>query len=309
MASSANRSNWDALSTELESAIEQIGPSVVAVHGGRRLAASGIHWRDGLIVTSDHMLRRSHELTVTLAPGNSISAEWVGSDQSTDLALVKINSSTKLSAVSISATSSLKLGTVVLAVGRSHLGDLAASAGIIARLGAPWKTWRGGEIDQLIRPDITLYPGQSGSALINSQGQVIGINTSALARGAAITLPANSVNRVVDELLQHGHIRKPYLGLAMQAVSLPDQLRRELKIDAVTGLLVAHMEASSPSAKAGVMLGDIVIGIENKSVSGLETLHAVLSKLRPGDSARLTLIRGGEKKEITVSVADRTIPN
>ena len=309
MASSANRSNWDTLSNELESAIEKVGSSVVAVHGGRRLAASGICWKDGLIVTADHMLRRNHELTVTLFAGNSISADWVGSDPSRDLALIKIDSATTLPAASTTSTSGLKIGAVVLAVGRSHLGDLAASAGIIARLGAAWKTWRGGEIDQLIRPDVTLYPGQSGSVLINSQGQVFGMNTSALARGAAITVPAAPVNRVVDELLQHGHIRKPYLGIAMQPVSLPEPLRKQLQIESETGLLVAHVEANGPSAKAGIMLGDIVIGIENKSVSGLETLHEVLSKLHPGDSVRIALIRAGEKKEITVSIADRAGAN
>jgi S1-C subfamily serine protease len=309
VASTANRSNWDALSSELESAIEKVGHSVVAVHGGRRLAASGICWKDGLVVTSDHMLRRNHELTATLAPGNAVSGEWVGSDPGTDLALIKIDTSAKLPAVSTNATSTLKVGAFVLAVGRSHLGDLAASSGIIARIGAPWKTWRGGEIDQLIRPDVTLYPGQSGGALINSQGQVLGINTSALARGAVITVPATTVNRIVDELLQHGHIRKPYLGLAMQPVSLPEPLRKQLQIDSETALLVAHVEANGPSAKAGIMLGDIVIGIESKFVSGLESLHAVLSKLHPGDSGRLALIRGGQKKEITVSIADRASAN
>src|SRR5207244_6914442 len=103
--------------------------------------------------------------------------------------VLKIEGATALSTVQTTSTAGLKVGHLVVAVGRSHLGDLAATSGIVARLGGPWRTWRGGDIDQLVRPDVTLYPGQSGSALVNAQGQVLGMNTTALARMAVITVP------------------------------------------------------------------------------------------------------------------------
>ena len=127
------------------------------------------------------MLRRDGELSITLPDRRASSVTLVGRDPSTDVAVLKIETRADLSTVQTTSTTGLKVGHLVVAVGRSHLGDLAASSGIVARLGGPSRTWKGGEIDQLLRPDITLYPGQSGSALLNAQGQVLGMNTAALA--------------------------------------------------------------------------------------------------------------------------------
>lgn len=192
----------------------------------------------------------------------------------------------------------------MLAVGRSSLGDLAASAGIIARLGSAWRTWRGGHLDRLIRPDITLYPGQSGGALVDSSGRFLGMNTSALARGAAITVPAATVDRVLDEILAHGHVFRPYLGVAMQPVELPEALISELKINHI-GLMVMNVEPGSPSAQAGIMLGDIITGVKGRQISGVEHLQAALRELKRGDSLELSYVRGGKLSTANVKVADR----
>jgi len=283
-------------------ATESLSGSIVAVQSGHRLAASGIHWRSRLIVTANHMIRRSDELSITLPDRSSAPATLVGRDPGTDVALLKIEGVTALSTVQTTSTAELKVGHLVVAVGRSHLGDLAASSGIVARLGGQWKTWRGGQIDQLVRPDVTLYPGQAGSALMNARGQVLGMNTTALARMATITVPAITVDRVLEELLDHGHIRRPYLGLAMQTVSIPNDVRDRLKLESATGLLVMQVEADGPANRAGVMLGDVIISIHGKAAGHVAD---ALAGLRTGDPAKLVIVRGGERRELSVNVGDR----
>jgi S1-C subfamily serine protease len=302
MASSVQSEHWAALSQELATAIESLSGSIVAVQSGHRLAASGIHWRSGLIVTANHMIRRSDELSITLPDHSSAAATLAGRDPGTDVALLKIEGVAGLSTVQTTSTAELKVGHLVVAVGRSHLGDLAASSGIVARLGGAWKTWRGGQIDQLVRPDVTLYPGQAGSALMNARGQVLGMNTTALARMATITVPAMTVDRVLGELLEHGHIRRPYLGLAMQTVSIPNDVRDRLKLESATGLLVMQVEADGPANKAGVMLGDVIISIHGKTAGDVAD---ALAGLRPGDQTKVIILRGGERRELSVNVGDR----
>jgi S1-C subfamily serine protease len=198
-----------------------------------------------------------------------------------------------------------RAGEVVLSVGRSRLGDISASCGIIARTGSAWRTWRGGEIDSLIRPDIRLYVGQSGSALVNEQRQVLGINSPALARQAVITIPAQTIRRVVDAILELGHVPRPFLGLAMQPILIPEPARELFPGGADETLLVTHIEPKAPAAQAGVMVGDVIVSFNEKPVHGVhEILHRIHS-LRIGDTVPLAVLRGGSKLDLTVSVADR----
>ncbi len=295
---------WDTLSNQFAEAAEKAGRSVVAVQGGARLAASGILWRAGIVITASHMLRRTEEITLVMSHKSESPATFAGRDPGTDLAILKIEGKSGSASIETASSSALRVGQWVLGIGRSGLGDLAASAGIIARLGSEWRTWRGGHLDRLIRPDITLYPGQSGSALVDSSGRFLGMNTSALARGAAITVPAATINRVVDEILAHGHVFRPYLGIAMQPVELPQALVSELKINPI-GLMVMNVEPGSPSAQAGIMLGDIITGVKGSQISGVEHLQAALRELKRGDSLDLTYVRGGKTATARVKVADR----
>jgi len=295
---------WDTLSNQFAEAAEKAGKAVVAVQGGARLAASGILWRAGIVITASHMLRRAEEITLLMPDKSESPATFAGRDPGTDLAILKIEGKSGSASIETASSSALRVGQWVLGIGRSGLGDLAASAGIIARLGSEWRTWRGGHLDRLIRPDITLYPGQSGSALVDSSGRFLGMNTSALARGAAIAVPAATINRVVDEILAHGHVFRPYLGIAMQPVELPQALVSELKINPI-GLMVMNVEPGSPSAQAGIMLGDIITGVKGSHISGVEHLQAALRELKRGDSLDLTYVRGGKTATASVKVADR----
>jgi S1-C subfamily serine protease len=177
-------------------------------------------------------------------------------------------------------------------LGRTWRGNIVAASGIISGLMGRWRTWRGGELDQFIRPDLTLYPGFSGGPLVNAKGEVLGINTAGLHR-SGITVPAATVNRVATELLQKGRIERPYLGLAMQAVPLPESLRGKLNLIASEGLLVLHVEPGSPAEKGGVLLGDVLIEIEGKAVSDTDAVQQVLRAHKTGDSVQLKLARGG----------------
>ncbi|HET8827398.1 MAG TPA: trypsin-like peptidase domain-containing protein [Terriglobales bacterium] len=300
----AVQAQWDTLSAQFAQIAEQAGRFVLAVHGAGRIATSGILWRSGIVVTANHMLRRVGECDVALSDKSTRKASLIGRDPATDLAVLRVEGLDSGTA-QFGNIGELRVGQVVMAVGRSTLGDLSASAGIVARLGASWQTWRGGRIDSLLRPDVTLYRGQSGSALVDSRARVLGMNTSALARSAAITVPSATVDRVVGEILQHGGVFRPYLGLAMQPIAIPPELRVKLNLKSEAALMVMQVEASSPSAEAGIMLGDVIVGIAGASTEGIEQVQRALSTAKRGDSLDIEYVRGGQLASVRVKLADR----
>ncbi len=300
----AVQAQWDTLSGQFAEVAEQAGKFAVAVHGGSRIAASGILWRPGIVVTASHMLRRVGEYEVVLSDKSTRKATLAGRDPGTDLAALRVEGSTSTTA-QFGNAGELRVGQLVLAIGRSTLGDLSASAGIIARLGASWQSWRGGRIDSLLRPDVTLYRGQSGSALVDSHARVLGMNTAALARSAAITVPSATVDRVLDEILQHGGVFRPYLGLAMQPIAIPPELKAKVNLQSETALMVMQVEPSSPSAEAGIMLGDVIVGIAGTSIQSIEHIQRALSTAKRGDAVDLEYIRGGQLASAKVKLVDR----
>jgi S1-C subfamily serine protease len=259
------------------------------------------------VVTASHMLRSTDHIDIIFGDQSRAPASFVGRDPGTDVAVLRLENASLGTPAQLSEAPKLRLGQLVLALGRSRLGDLAATSGIIARLGAPWQTWRGGKIDRLLRPDVTLYPGQSGSALVDSSAKVLGMNTSALARGAAITVPTATVERVVDEILEHGSVFRPYLGLAMQPVALPKELAGKLKIARESALMVMQVEPDSPSAKAGMMLGDIILGINSQPAAGIEDIQQALRSAKRDDSVELEYARGGQLASTKMKLADRPL--
>ncbi len=201
--------------------------------------------------------------------------------------------------------SDLRAGEIVLSIGRSRLGDISASSGIVARTGSAWRTSRGGQIDRLIRPDVFLYVGQSGSALVDRESRVIGMNSQALARLAVITIPAQTIDRVVDAVLERGHVPRPYLGIAMQPVPVPETVRAHVQPETEQVLLITHLQSKGPGAQAGAMVGDLIIAADGTPVHHIHDILRRLADSRIGDNIALTVVRGGEKKELAVTVADR----
>jgi S1-C subfamily serine protease len=292
---------WSGLSTSIADTVEGIQDSIVTVHGGGRSTSSGVVWRPGVIVTVRHGLRRSDTLTIA-QHGEAIPATLAGSDAGTDLAVLRADTAADKPVEAI-GDQPTRVGEVVLAIGRSALGDISASAGIIARLGSSWRTWRGGQIDKLIRPDLQLYVGQPGSALVNEGRRVLGINSTALARNAVITVPATTIDRVVDAILERGHVPRPFLGAAMQAVPVPEALRSNF--GEAEALLVLHVEAQAAAASAGMLVGDLLQSFAGHPVHNVHDVQHRLSSLNVGETVPVSVIRGGVKIDLKVVLADR----
>lgn len=297
-----------ALSQSLAKAVERVGKAVVAVDARPRVATSGVVWRDGVIVSTNHTVQRDEEITVQLADGRDLRANLVGRDPSTDLAVLRVEADQTLGINPVTTTphNELKVGNLTLAIGRTHRErGVTASFGIVGALGDQWRTWRGGEIDRLIRPDVSIFIGFSGGALIDVEGRVIGINTTGLARGAGLTIPASTVNYVVDTLVEHGRIARPYLGVGMQPVALPAGLRSQLNLPNESALVILSVEADSPAGRAGITLGDVLVALEGVPVADTDDVQTALSRAQVGQTIRAAILRGGEQREITLTLAER----
>jgi serine protease DegQ len=293
----------ETMSNELSSAAEAVGGSVVAIYGRRWMPSSGIQWRKGVIVTAHHTIRREEDITVVVDGGKSVKATLAGRDPSTDLAILKLPEDASIALASFD-DAPVRLGHFVLALGRSRSSTLVASAGIVGGLSGEWQPRRGGRVDQHIRLDLELYPGFSGGPLVNAPGKVVGINTRGLARGRGVTIPNATVNRVVEELLEKGHIARPYLGLAMQPVAVPETLRSKVK-EATSALLVVHVEKASPAEKAGILLGDIVTELHGQSLQDTGDILDLLGTAKVGETVKATVLRGGAPIAVSVKLEDR----
>jgi S1-C subfamily serine protease len=294
----------ETISSEFASAAENAGGSVVAVHARRWMPSSGIEWRKGVIVTVHHGVQRDEDIKVLLDGDRAMSAKLVGRDPSTDLAVLRIEAGTS-GACRLGDSANLKLGHLVLALGRTRRGDLVASSGIIGGVSGEWRNRHGGQLDQQIRLDLALYPGFSGGPLVNAKGEVVGINTRGLAHGRAVTVPVATVNRVVDELLERGHIARPYVGVAMQPVNVPENAREKLPAETRVGLLVTHVEHPGPAEKAGVLLGDMFFEVGGKAVEHMDALQDSIRSAKVGDILQIKLIRAGEITPVSITLGER----
>jgi len=294
----------ETISSEFASAAERAAGSVVAVHARRWMPSSGIEWKKGVIVTVHHGVERDEDIKVLLDGDRTVSAKLVGRDPSTDLAVLRIEAGTS-GACRLGDSANLKLGHLVLALGRTRRGDLVASSGIIGGISGEWRNRRGGQLDQHIRLDLALYPGFSGGPLVNAKGEVVGINTRGLAHGRAVTVPVATVNRVVDELLERGHIARPYMGVAMQPVSVPENARAKLPPETRVGLLVTHVENGGPAEKAGVLLGDMFFEVGGTSLEHMDALQDSIRRAKVGDILQIKLIRAGEIMPVSITLGER----
>jgi S1-C subfamily serine protease len=285
------------LSNDLASAVERTAPAIVTVHARRRLPSTGIHWRPGVIVTADHTVRAEEDITVTTPDGRALPAVLAGRDPGTDLAVLTVKDAGSATAA-LGDDAALRVGHLVLALGYGP----RVSWGVIGALGPRWRSWRGGEIERLVRLDLTLYPGFSGGPLVDAGGRVVGLNTSGLARDARLTVPATTVTRVAEELLRTGHVSRGYLGLGMQPVPLPEPLRRQLGLTRETGLIVVTVEPDGPAARAGVLLGDVLVALDGAPVSDLDDVQARLGSDRIGVAIPAVLVRAGARTELSITV-------
>jgi len=299
----------ETISNEFAAAAELGGGGVVAVHARRWMPTSGIEWKKGVIVTANHGVRRDEDIKVLLPKGQVVAAKLAGRDPSTDLAVLRIDSNDtegKSPRPKFGDSTTLKLGHLVLALARTRRGDLVASSGMIGGISGEWKSWRGGRLDQHIRLDLALYPGFSGGPLLNAKGEVVGMNTQGLARGRAVTIPVATVDRVVNELLEKGHITRPYLGIAMQPVALPDNVRSQLPAEVHMGLVIMHVESGGPADKAGVLLGDVIVEVAGKPVEHIDAIQDLISTAKIGETVATRLLRAGQIKAVSITLGEKS---
>lgn len=282
------------LSDELAVVVAGAGASVVAVHARPRFSSSGGFWRPGVIVTAEHTIRREDEITVTLPDGNTVPATLAGSDPGTDVAVLKVENSA-IAPARRGSTAPVP-GNLALAIGRSQDSGVNASMGIISAVSGPWRTWRGGRLDNYIRLDVTLFPQSSGGLVVNTAGEAIGIATSALSRIAGVAIPAATVDRVVDEILARGHVVRGYLGVGLQPVELPDHQK---------GLIVLSLEPVGPASKAGVLIGDVLYSLAGKDTADTDDIQAALDGQPVGGLVVAKVLRGGVAQEISIAVGER----
>jgi S1-C subfamily serine protease len=290
------------LSDDLVAAVETAGKSVVRVEGRRRMSASGIVWSaDGVIVTAHHVVTRDEELSIALPNGDEVPAALVGRDPSTDLAVLRAQSS-GLTVPAWVESDALRVGQLVLALGRPGR-TVQATLGVVSAVGGSWRTGAGGQIDRYLQTDVVMYPGFSGGPLIGASGAMLGLNTSALLQGVSVAIPTGTLKSVVATLLEHGHVRRGYLGVGAQPVRLPDNLAKEL--DQETALLLVSVEADSPAAKAGLAMGDTIVTFDGEPVRHMDDLQALLGGDRVGKAFTVRIARGGELREMKVTVGER----
>ena len=291
------------LSDALADAAEKAGKETVMVNARRRMPASGIAYASDLILTADHVVEREEGIKVTLSDGAEISARVAGRDAGSDLAVLKLERSA--GAVAESTKTPARLGQIALALGRPSPDGIEASLGTVSAIGGPVRTGRGGMLERYLRTDSISYPGFSGGPLVAADGTILGLNTSGLGNGAAITVPADIAWRIADTLAKHGRIKRGYLGIRSQTVDIPEASQKALQRAQAAGLLIVGIENGSPAAKGGLIIGDILVGVAGEPVLHHDELFARLNGEVVGKSTPIDILRGGQPQTLNVLIGEK----
>jgi S1-C subfamily serine protease len=292
------------LSDQLADAAVRAAASLVSVHARPRLPSSGIHWRDGLVVTTEATVKRGDGFAVTLPDGSRLAATLLGRDRGTDLAIFRVPPG-RAPVAGRGDPATLRPGHLVLALAR--LGDEGprVAFGAVSAIGGAWRCWKGGQIDRRLQSDVTLYPGFGGGPLVDVEGRVHGVNSGGLSRPFATTITVATVDRVMDELLERGYVARAWLGIAMHPVRLNPGAREGLGLAHDAGLVVLSVEPDAPAARAGVLVGDVVYAIDGQPVHSPEQVIDLLGTAEVGRTLGLDLVRGGARARADVTVGER----
>jgi S1-C subfamily serine protease len=286
----------------LSAAVEKAGASTVTVDARKRYPASGIAYAEDLVLTADHVVTREDDIKVLLPDGKSLAATIAGRDPGSDLAVLRLAEKALTAA---KTSDDVKVGQLVLALGRPNSEGIQASWGIVTSISGPTRTFRGGMLDEYIRTETTPYPGFSGGPLVNADGEVLGLNTSGLTRGSSLTIPVKVAWRVADALATHGSVKRGYLGVRTQPVEVPEAARQALKREQEHGLLVLWLEEGGPAEKSGLLVGDILVAISGQPVGDPDDLFSALNSETVGKSIAVEVLRGGRPETVNVTVGER----
>lgn len=301
----------DAYSRAVTAAAERAGPAVVhvAVRGARGAGAgSGVVVSpDGLILTNAHVVAGAEAVQVTAAEGRPFAARLLGEDPDTDLALLRAENAAALPAAELGDSATLKVGQLAIAIGNPLGFSSTVTAGVVSAVGRSLPGRGGRPIEDLVQTDAALNPGNSGGALVDSAGRVIGINTAIIAgaQGLCFAVAANTAQLVLGQLIRFGRVRRAALGLTGQREAVPRRFARAHGIVQATGLLVAAVQPGGPADKAGIERGDLVLAVGGEPVTGVDVLLRWLTGERVGQPAEVLLLRRGDARRVTVVPAER----
>jgi S1-C subfamily serine protease len=287
------------LSDAFADAVAAAAPSVVQVQGGRR-PASGLVYSDDVVLTMVRTLGREDGLHVRRDDGATLDAELAGWDPTTSLAVLRV-AGLALKALTPSPNVP-RVGSLTLAVGRSLSNLVSASAGIVSVVGGPLRTGRRRAIDQVIRTTAPMHEGFSGGALLDARGGLLGVTTSTAIRGTTVVIPAPIAWKTAATVLEHGHLKRGYLGIAGQPVRLPDHQRSG---DRTSALLIVGVTDGSPAAAAGLLVGDVLTDLDGEPIESPEDLLDRLIGDRVGRQVSVRVLRGGSARELPVTVGER----
>ena len=289
------------VSNQLADVVEAVAPSVVQVQGRRR-PASGLVYSDGVVLTTVRVLGREDGLHVRRHDGRSLDAELAGWDPTTNLAVLRVAG---LETAPVSpASSAARVGQLAVAIARSWSNAVTASAGIVSVIGGPLPTGRRRAIDQVIRTTAPMHDGFSGGAFIDPSGGLLGVATAAAIRGLGVVIPASIAWKTAATVLEHGRLKRGYLGIAGQPVTIPEGQRSDEGRD--QALLVVGITKGGPAANGGLLVGDLVLDLDGHAVSSPEDLLDLLLGDRVGRPATLKVLRGGTVTSLTVTIGERS---
>ena len=291
------------LSNAMADAVEKAGTGTVMLNARRRFPASGIVYDSDLILTASHVVEREDEIPVVLADGSEHNANLLGRDPGSDLAVLRLSSG--VNSVANFAGQGARIGQLVLALGRPTPEGIQASLGVISAIAGPAHTRRGGLLERYIRTDAIPYPGFSGGPLIDSAGDVLGVNTSGLTRGASITIPSELALQIAQSLAEYGSVKRGYLGVRSQPVEIPQHQQEIMGRQQDSGLLLVGVEKKSPASEAGLMVGDILVGFAGQPVSDPDELLTLLTGEVVGSPTAVEIVRAGNLQEVTVTIGER----
>ena len=295
----------DAYSTAVTRAVERVSPAVVKIDvetGGHRGSGSGfVFTPDGLVLTNSHVVHGATGMSLTFSDGRKVLATLVGEDPDTDTAVLSSNSKV-LSPAVLGRSQNLKVGQLAIAVGNPYGFQFTVTTGVVSALGRSMRAASGRMMDEIIQTDAALNPGNSGGPLLDSRGQVIGINTATIvsAQGLCFAIGIDTVKFVASELLQHGRVRRSWIGIAGQNVPIPRRLAYEYKLTIGTAILVNEVYRESPAANAGLLPGDIIVSFGNANTAGVDELHRLLTANAANKPETVVVLRGVERKRLRI---------
>jgi S1-C subfamily serine protease len=291
-------------SNAMADAVAKAGAATVLVHARQRLPASGIVYATDRAVTASHVVELEEGIKVMLEDGSELAASLVGRDPTTDLAVLRLAQAVQ--PVAEPVTQEARPGQIVLALGRPTPNGIEASLGVVSAVGGPVRSRGGAVLERYLRTDTIAYPGFSGGPLIDASGRVVGMNTSGLAHGTGLTIPASLVWQLADALAQHGRVRRGYLGVRSQPVELPEEGQQALGRQQALGVLIVGVEKNSPASAGGMMVGDILVSLAGSPISDPDELVGRLSGSAVGSPMQVEVLRGGQLKTLTIVIGERT---